>query len=30
MPEPAVFMATARAHRATRNALRWQPDVSFC
>ena len=29
MPEPAVFMATARAHRATRNALRWQPDVSF-
>ena len=29
MPAPEVFMATVRAHWATRNALHWQLDVSF-
>ena len=29
MPEPEVFMATARAHWGIENALHWQLDVSF-
>ena len=29
MPAPEVFMATVRAHWATRNALHWQLDASF-
>ena len=29
LPEPEVFMATARAHWGIENALHWQLDVSF-
>lgn len=29
MPDPEVFMATARAHWGIENALHWQLDVSF-
>ena len=29
VPAPEVFRTAVRAHRATRNALHWQLDVSF-